>query len=319
MRPLAPLSLDLDNKWSYLKTHGDASWERLPSYLDVAVPRILETLDDTDLHLTVFVVGRDAAQPKSRELIGAIADAGHEIGNHSFEHEPWLHLYEPTQLSSDFERAEDAITAATNRQPRGFRGPGFSLSNATLEELAARGYDYDASVLPNVLNPVGRTYYFMRSNMSREERRQRKALFGTLKDAFRPNVPFRWQLEQTTMLEVPVTTMPGLRVPFHFSYVIWLAGKSPTLARLYFRTALALCKRTNNPPSLLLHPPDFLGVDDEPDLGFFPGMNLPSGQKLELLAEFLEMLAAQFHLVPMGDYVTAIAPDRVKTPDFADA
>ena len=37
MKPLASLSLDLDNEWSYLKTHGDVSWEALPSHLDVAV------------------------------------------------------------------------------------------------------------------------------------------------------------------------------------------------------------------------------------------------------------------------------------------
>ena len=32
-KPLASLSLDLDNQWSYMKTHGDAGWEALPTYL----------------------------------------------------------------------------------------------------------------------------------------------------------------------------------------------------------------------------------------------------------------------------------------------
>ena len=32
-KPLASLSLDLDNQWSYMKTHGDPGWESLPSYL----------------------------------------------------------------------------------------------------------------------------------------------------------------------------------------------------------------------------------------------------------------------------------------------
>ena len=39
-RSLASLSLDLDNKWSYLKTHGDPGWDSFPSYLDVVVPRL---------------------------------------------------------------------------------------------------------------------------------------------------------------------------------------------------------------------------------------------------------------------------------------
>ena len=40
----ASLSLDLDNQLSYMKTHGDSGWEDFPSYLDIAVPRILEFL-----------------------------------------------------------------------------------------------------------------------------------------------------------------------------------------------------------------------------------------------------------------------------------
>ncbi|TMA83344.1 MAG: polysaccharide deacetylase, partial [Deltaproteobacteria bacterium] len=81
-KPIASLSLDLDNKWSYLKTHGDPGWERLPSYLDVVVPRVLDFLESRNLTITVFIVGQDAALDKNRELLRAIA-ARHEIGNHS--------------------------------------------------------------------------------------------------------------------------------------------------------------------------------------------------------------------------------------------
>ena len=47
-KPIASLSLDLDNKWSYLKTHGDEGWDQYPSYLDVVVPRFLDILDEFD-------------------------------------------------------------------------------------------------------------------------------------------------------------------------------------------------------------------------------------------------------------------------------
>ena len=39
------LSLDLDNLWSYMKTHGDPRWQAFPSYLDTVVPRFLGLLD----------------------------------------------------------------------------------------------------------------------------------------------------------------------------------------------------------------------------------------------------------------------------------
>lgn len=38
-KPLASLSFDLDNQWSYMKTHGDPGWDTFPSYLDLVVPR----------------------------------------------------------------------------------------------------------------------------------------------------------------------------------------------------------------------------------------------------------------------------------------
>src|SRR5205809_6697737 len=91
-KPIASLSLDLDNKWSYLKTHGDPGWERLPSYLDVVVPRVLDFLETRNLTITVFIVGQDAALDKNRVLLRAIA-ASPEIGNHSFHPDPSLHRY----------------------------------------------------------------------------------------------------------------------------------------------------------------------------------------------------------------------------------
>ena len=82
-KPIASVSLDLDNQWSYMKTHGDAGWQALPSYLDVVVPRIIRFLKERDLGITFFVVGQDAALAKNREALQQIAAAGHEIGRAS--------------------------------------------------------------------------------------------------------------------------------------------------------------------------------------------------------------------------------------------
>ena len=107
------LSLDLDNKWSYLKTHGSEAWRDFPSYLDLVVPRILTFLHDRGLRITFFIVGQDAALEKNHAALRSIAAAGHEIASHSFNHEPWLHLYTDADLDRELERAEDAIQRAT--------------------------------------------------------------------------------------------------------------------------------------------------------------------------------------------------------------
>src|ERR1051325_4546546 len=98
MKPIASLSLDLDNQWSYMKTHGDAGWEEFPSYLDIVVPRVLKFLKERNLRITFFIVGQDAAIEKNREAIASIAAAAHEIGTRSFNHDPWVHLYSRDEL-----------------------------------------------------------------------------------------------------------------------------------------------------------------------------------------------------------------------------
>ncbi len=134
-KPLASLSLDTDNKWSYLKTHGDPGWESFPSYLDVLVPRVLDFLAQRKLQITFFVVGQDAALEKNHDALSAIAAEGHEIGNHSFSHEPWMHLYDREKIEDEIRKAEEHIERVTGQRPVGFRGPGYSFSDATLAVL----------------------------------------------------------------------------------------------------------------------------------------------------------------------------------------
>lgn len=316
---MASLSLDLDNQWSYLKTHGDAGWESFPSYLPVVVPRVLEFLRARGLTITFFIVGQDAALEKNAGPLRALAEAGHEIGNHSFHHEPWLHLYSETQLEREIAQAEAAIESATGQRPRGFRGPGFSLSETVLRVLERRGYVYDASTFPTFLGPLARAYYLMTARMSKAERAQRKALFGAFSDGWRQLSPYRWNLgDGRGLIEIPVTTLPLLKVPIHASYVIWLSSYSPLLARWYFKTAVRLCRMTGTQLSLLLHPLDFLGAEDVRELAFFPGMNLPAPRKLEIVSEIIALMTAEYRVVTMREHAEAAASAALKllSPHF---
>ena len=316
MTRYASLSLDLDNQWSYMKTHGDAGWQSFPSYLDVAVPTILEFLSARGLKISFFIIGQDAALPKNRDAISSISTAGHEIGNHSFRHEPWLHLYSDAELERELHEAEDAIREVTGVHTRGFRGPGYSVTVSTLETLLRRGYDYDATVFPNLLNPLARAYLFAGSKLSPEERRQRMALFGTWRDATRPVRPFNWRLQDGELLEIPVTTMPWLKLPLHLSYLVYLAKFSRITARTYFRAALGACKLSGTHPSILLHPLDFMGREDCPELAFFPGMDLTRARKLALVAEFFEMLLAEWEPVTMGEHARRASAHGSKLPSL---
>ena len=302
---MGSVSLDLDDKWTYMKTHGDERWSAYPSYLGVVIPRVLSFLKERNLNITFFIVGQDAAFAHNADLLRSISEAGHEIGNHSFRHEPWLHLYSEEEIQTELQAAENAIEQATGMRPRGFRGPGFSVSPTVIKVLIARGYQYDASTLPTFLGPLARAYYFFTAKLDKEEKRRRAKLFGTVRDGLRPIRMHTWQTQEGRLTEVPVTTTPLVRTPFHLSYLIYLATFSPRLAQLYMKIAFQLCKWAHVPPSFLLHPLDFLGPDEAPELSFFPGMALTVEQKMRVVRMAFDELERGFRLVSMEGHVSS--------------
>ena len=306
-KPLAALSLDLDNRWSYLKTRGDPEWAGLPSYFDRLLPMVLDLLDEARLKITFFVVGQDAALEKNGPALREIPDRGHDIGNHSFKHEPWLSTYGPEDILREVREAGRAITGATGRRPAGFRGPGFSWSPALVEVLAEEGYLYDATTLPTFLGPLGRLYYFAKSGLGGEDRERRKDLYGNLRDGFRPLRPYVWRTpSRKRLLEIPVTTMPLLKTPFHLSYLIYLGRYSPALMDAYLKTAVRLCRISGTGLSFLLHPLDFLGPEDAPGLSFFPGMDVPPARKHDFFRRAIATIARDFDIVDMATYARTI-------------
>jgi len=299
-KPAASISLDLDDKWTYMKTHGDPLWKDHPSYLRTVVPRVLSFLEARKLMITFFIVGQDAAIKGNRPVLRSIAEAGHEIANHSFHHEPWLHLYGKEQIEQEIAFAEQWIEYATGEKPTGFRGPGFSVSETVIEALAARDYVYDASTLPTFLGPLARIYYFFNAKLDAKQRHERSLLFGSLKDGLRPLKPHAWRTESGSLLELPVTTIPILRTPFHLSYLLYLSSFSPRLSEAYLRLAVLLCRWRKVEPSFLLHPLDFAAPEDAPELAFFPGMKLSLEHKLAIADSTIRVLRNTYELTTMS-------------------
>jgi hypothetical protein len=300
-RRLASISLDLDDLWSYLRTHGEAGWETRPSFLAWFVPEVLDILEEEEVKLTFFVVGADAALPRNRSVLRAITDRGHEIGNHSFEHEPWLHRFDRSRMTAEIVRTQEAIADATGRRPYGFRGPGYSWSPLLFEVLADQGYRFDASTLPTYLGPLARAYYFRTAGLSSADRARRHALFGNLRDGLLAVKPYRWQLpDGRTLLEIPVSTLPVIKIPFHLTYLHYLSRWSERVALRYLGASLAVCRLSGMSPSFILHPLDLVGGDRVPRLRFFPAMDLPSDTKLGLFRRVLRRYRRDFRLVPLA-------------------
>jgi peptidoglycan-N-acetylglucosamine deacetylase len=308
MTQVANLSIDLDNKWAYLRSSGHKDWETINSYLPLVVPRIVETLGEIGLPLTVFVVGRDLENDSD---VGATHGfrslAHHEFANHSFNHLPWLHTMDQNQVEFEIDRTSELIEQRLGQRPLGFRGPGFSCPDSVLRILASRGFVYDASSFPTSIAPIARMAFMMRSNLDEEQRKQASQLYGGWTSAFKPNRPYQRSVEGRSLWEFPVTVMPLARTPIHFSYFTFLAGFSKLAAKMYFRKAMLLCRLTGSVPSLLLHPPDFLGREDDADMAFFPGMKLARREKLDLIRWALTLFSKTFDVKRMIDHASHLS------------
>ncbi len=213
-----------------------------------------------------------------------------------------MHLYDRPRLVAEIDAAEEYIERAIGERPVGFRGPGFSFSEDLLRLLAERGYEYDASTFPTFLGPAARWYYFLTARLSRGQRDDRKLLFGKFSEGFRPLRAHLLPHGERGLVEIPVTTMPLARVPIHVSYLLYLSRFSRAAAMAYFRAALRLCRWRGVEPSLLLHPLDFLGGDDDSDLSFFPAMNLPSQRKIDLVHDVVALMARRFRVVTLREH-----------------
>lgn len=95
--------------------------------------RLLQILKDNDAKATFFLIGNKvAANPAGAKRI---ADAGMEIGSHTWEH-PNMTTIPREDIAGQFSRANDAITAATGRTPTLYR-PAGGLSNDAVRQTAA--------------------------------------------------------------------------------------------------------------------------------------------------------------------------------------
>jgi peptidoglycan/xylan/chitin deacetylase (PgdA/CDA1 family) len=85
-----------------------------------ATPEILEILARHDAAATFFLCGANVDRLPG--IARAVADAGHEIGNHSYSH-PYLFLRSPRAIGDELRRAQESIEKHTAVRPVWFRAP----------------------------------------------------------------------------------------------------------------------------------------------------------------------------------------------------
>src|SRR3954453_15597276 len=110
----------------------------------VACGRILKFLKDRGIKATWFTPGFPI-ESWPRES-AAVAEAGHEIGHHSWAHIPPANQTREEE-EADLIRANENIRTLTGRTARGYRSPSWDLSEHTIDLLIKHGFLYDTSLM----------------------------------------------------------------------------------------------------------------------------------------------------------------------------
>jgi peptidoglycan/xylan/chitin deacetylase (PgdA/CDA1 family) len=94
-----------------------------------ATPRLLQLLAARGVRATFFLIGERAA--RHPDVVRAIADAGHEVGNHTWRHRnAWL--LTPAMAAREIIEGSRILQDILGRPPRLFRPPWGIVSAATL-------------------------------------------------------------------------------------------------------------------------------------------------------------------------------------------
>jgi polysaccharide deacetylase family protein (PEP-CTERM system associated) len=145
------LTFDLEEYFqvaNYRDAIPRASWDGLARRSPSQVAFLLDLLGRARARATFFTLGWVAEREPG--LVREIAEAGHEVGSHGYDHR-FVHDLGPKGFREDLRRTRDILEALTGKPVRGFRASTFTVTERTpwaLAILAEEGYAYDSSVFP---------------------------------------------------------------------------------------------------------------------------------------------------------------------------
>lgn len=149
--PACIFTIDVEDWFHILDVPGTPTfeaWDSMPSRVDRNFRAMLQVLAESNVKITLFVLGWVAE--KFPELIKEAHAAGHEIASHGFKHE-LVYSIDRERFSEDIKRSKNVLEDLVGERVHGYRAPGFSVTKETpwfFEELAKAGFTYDSSIFP---------------------------------------------------------------------------------------------------------------------------------------------------------------------------
>ncbi len=312
-RRLCGLSVDLDPLTAYYAIHGlgDPPPQLRQTILRKALPRLEELFAEAGVRATFFVVGREVEESEeAKEIIRRLADAGHEIGNHTYSHPYELCRLPEQVIDAEIRRAHELLVeiVGAERAPVGFRAPGYNINAKVHDVPASQGYRYDSSMFPSP------PYYLAKigaiAGMSLRGRRSGAMIHDprhllSPAEPYRPDPAHPWRRGQSPLVELPVSVLPFGRM---FVTGTLLAISPERLRHLI----LALMARR---PffNLELHGIDLADAvaDRIPTelAGRQPDLRVPFAEKRKRFLETLEELKQSYEFITLRDAAARVQRD----------
>ena len=145
------LSVDVEDWFqvgAFEKVIDKGDWETLERRVERNTDAVLGLFSETGVKATFFTLGWVAERHPA--LIRRIADAGHEIASHGWDHQR-VFTMDAATFRADLARARKVLEDAGGQAVTGYRAPSFSIDARTPWahfELAEAGYTYSSSVAP---------------------------------------------------------------------------------------------------------------------------------------------------------------------------
>ena len=211
----------------------DSLHDLFPDYRESEEPvyrngldRLEDLLAEQQILATLFVVGSDLARSQAnRNRIRRLSDAGHEIANHTMNHVQGFRHLSAEKKRVEIQDGHNAIADAVGKRPIGFRAPGWNIDEETLDLLEELGYLYDSSIFPTWLSAPLKAAYWIKKRGSANS--SERTTLGRLSYQWAPADPYRpgrpiWRSGGSRLLEIPMMTVPGIRVPFSGTFSFWM-------------------------------------------------------------------------------------------------
>ncbi len=157
-RLLNAMSVDVEEYFqvgAFERVIDKGDWDTIASRVEANTGAVLDLFAESGVKATFFTLGWVAR--RHPRLIRRIADAGHEVASHGWDHQR-VFTMDAATFRADLVRARAALEDASGQAVTGYRAPSFSIDTRNLwafEELAEAGYAYSSSVAPVVHDHYG--------------------------------------------------------------------------------------------------------------------------------------------------------------------